>query len=111
MKHYIAVIMPLLLCVIFFGLVLSTQQSASAFAQEYQYSTYEPAGFFSGVWNGLLAPWTLIARWFMNDIVMYAIPNTGWFYDFGFLLGIILSVPIGWVFALLSLAAHIMNFI
>ena len=50
-------------------------------------STFDPPGFFMGVWHGLLAPWTLIGRLFM-DIKMYAIPNTGWFYDLGYLIGV-----------------------
>ena len=51
------------------------------------HSAYDPPGFFYGVWHGLLAPWTLILRLFF-DIKMYAFPNTGWFYDFGFLNGV-----------------------
>lgn len=110
MKKYVAMVLPTALFVTVAGLLLGPH-GVSAFAQEYQYTAYDPAGFFSGIWNGLLAPWTLIARWFVHDIVMYAIPNTGWFYDFGFLLGVIFSIPIGWLFALVSLAAHLLGFI
>jgi len=55
-----------------------------------------------GLWHGLLAPWTLILRWFM-DIRMYAVPNSGWFYDLGFLVGVALSIPVGWICAILAL--------
>ena len=80
---------------------------ARAFILEGQYSLYAPAGFFAGVWHGLLAPYSLIARWFISGVVMYAIPNTGWFYDFGFLAGIVGSIPIGWVAAILSMIGHL----
>lgn len=110
MKKYVAVVLPTALFAVTIGF-LFVPHGVFAFAQEYQYSTYDPAGFFSGIWNGLLAPWTLIARWFVHDIVMYAIPNTGWFYDFGFLLGVIFSIPVGWLLALLSLGAHLFGFI
>lgn len=102
-------IMPLLISVGFaiLGIFIIYPQEVLAFAQEYQYTSYEPAGFFSGIWNGLLAPWSLVARWFIDDIVMYAIPNTGWFYDFGFLIGLIGSIPVGWFLAIISLLGHL----
>lgn len=84
------------------GLSFVLPQETSAFVQSGQYSTYEPAGFFQGVWHGLLAPWSLIARWFIDGVMMYAIPNTGWFYDFGFLVGLIGSIPVGWAAAIIS---------
>lgn len=99
MKKYISVL--------FLTFVFIAPYKANAFVQLWQYSAYEPAGFFSGVWHGLLAPWSLIARWFIDDVVMYAIPNTGWFYDFGFLVGEIFSIPFGWFFAILSSIGHI----
>lgn len=80
---------------------------AGAFVQEYQYSEYDAPGLFSGIWHGLLSPWSLIARWFIDDVVMYAVPNSGWFYDFGFLLGVAGSLPIGWIVAILSIIGHI----
>jgi len=60
------------------------------------------AGFWLGFWHGLLAPYTLLLRLFM-EIHMYAIPNVGWWYDFGFLLGVALSIPVGWIAALVAL--------
>ena len=69
-------------------------------------SAWDPPGFFSGVWHGLLAPWTLILRLFL-DIKMYAVPNTGWFYDLGFLIGVVFSIPVGWTAAIIALLLHI----
>lgn len=89
--------------------VLSTPSTTEAFVQKYQYSEYDTPGFFSGVWHGLLAPYSLVARWFMDDGVMYAVPNTGWFYDAGFLVGIVGSIPIGWAVAIISTIGHILS--
>ena len=47
----------------------------------------EVPGFFSGVWHGLIAPLALVGSIF-SDVRMYAFPNSGGWYDFGFLLGI-----------------------
>lgn len=86
----------------------------SAFSFEYvnqtNYSYYEKAGFFSGIWHGLIAPYSLLVRFLspLSDVFgveMYAFANTGWFYDFGFLLGIIGSIPIGWLFAIIAFIA------
>ena len=91
-----------------FGL-FAVPNTAEAFVQKYQYSEYDSPGFFSGVWHGLLAPYSLIARWFMDDGAMYAVPNTGWFYDAGFLIGIVGSIPIGWAAAIISTIGHILS--
>jgi hypothetical protein len=68
-------------------------------------SPADPPGLFLGIWHGLLAPWTLILRAFL-DIKMYAVPNNGWFYDAGFLLGVTGSIPIGWAAAIIAVVAH-----
>jgi hypothetical protein len=64
-------------------------------------------GFFVGIWDGLIAPWTLLLRAFI-DIGMYALPNAGWWYDAGFLLGVTASLPVGWIAALIAVAQHVL---
>ncbi|MFT7427251.1 MAG: hypothetical protein ACI9O5_003211 [Algoriphagus sp.] len=49
--------------------------------------TDEPYGFFFGVWHGVLAPVSFVLSVFMEDVAMYAVNNTGGWYDFGFVLG------------------------
>ena len=53
------------------------------------YLPHEPAGFFSGVWHGWIAPFSLILGLFNNNIAIYEPFNTGWWYDFGFYISII----------------------
>ena len=48
-----------------------------------------PAGFFSGVWHGWIAPVSLIWGIFNKSIRVYESTNTGWWYDFGFYVAII----------------------
>ncbi|MDI1363492.1 MAG: hypothetical protein PSX79_01255 [bacterium] len=45
-------------------------------------------GFWFGLVHGLIAPFALIAHLFDPEIRMYAFPNSGGWYDFGFFLGI-----------------------
>ena len=49
----------------------------------------DPAGFFSGIWHGWIAPLSLIYGIFNDSIRIYEIHNTGWWYDFGFYMAII----------------------
>ncbi|MEY4070498.1 MAG: hypothetical protein RL721_1112 [Candidatus Eisenbacteria bacterium] len=43
-------------------------------------------GFFSGLWHGYTILFGLIASIF-DDVRIYAYPNTGFWYDLGYLLG------------------------
>lgn len=46
-----------------------------------------PYGFFGGLWHGIIAPFSFIVSLFMDDVALYAVNNTGSWYDFGFVLG------------------------
>jgi len=45
-------------------------------------------GFLMGLVQGFIAPITFIISFFVDDVAMYAVNNSGWLYDLGFLLGI-----------------------
>ena len=53
------------------------------------FSVLEPAGFFSGVWHGWIAPISLIVGIFSDGVRIYEPFNTGWWYDAGFYMAII----------------------
>lgn len=44
-------------------------------------------GFFYGLLHGFITPISFVASLFDDDTVIYAVNNTGGWYDFGFLLG------------------------
>jgi hypothetical protein len=48
-----------------------------------------PAGFFSGIWHGWIAPFSLIYSIFNRDIGIYEIHNNGFLYDLGYYMAII----------------------
>ncbi len=50
-------------------------------------AAYDPPGFLMGLLHGIVAPWALIGSIF-TDIRIYAFPNSGGWYDFGYILGI-----------------------
>jgi len=45
-------------------------------------------GFWKGLWHGFIAPVTFIISLFSEHVRIYAFPNAGRWYDFGFMLGI-----------------------
>jgi len=47
----------------------------------------KPAGFLRGLWHGLIAPISFVGSLFIDDIAMYAVNNSGGWYDFGFVIG------------------------
>ncbi len=52
------------------------------------YTPENPAGFFTGIWHGWIAPFSLFFSFF-GDGGIYAVNNTGFPYDFGFYMAII----------------------
>jgi hypothetical protein len=51
-----------------------------------------PAGFWSGIWHGLICPVTFIIGLFTRSVRIYEVSNTGNWYDFGFLIGACISL-------------------
>jgi hypothetical protein len=47
----------------------------------------DPPGFWLGLWHGLISPVTFIVSLFRGDVGIYAVRNSGAWYDFGFLFG------------------------
>ncbi len=45
-------------------------------------------GFLLGLWHGFVFPWAWIGSLFDPQIAVYAVPNDGGWYDFGFFIGI-----------------------
>ena len=46
-------------------------------------------GFWLGVWHGFIFPVAFVVSLFMPDIAIYAVPNNGVWYDFGYFVGIV----------------------
>jgi hypothetical protein len=50
--------------------------------------TAQTPGFLWGLWHGFVFPFAWIGSLFDPDIAVYAVPNNGGWYDFGFFLGV-----------------------
>lgn len=55
---------------------------------KYKLSGTKPAGFWAGLWHGMIAGLVFIIGLFTTNISIYETNNNGRWYDFGFLLGI-----------------------
>ena len=47
----------------------------------------EVAGFWMGLWHGLIAPITFVFSLFSKGVYVFEVHNNGGWYTFGFLLG------------------------
>lgn len=73
--------------------MLTSDQMANVLAIAGSNSRYKlpnalPAGFFAGLWHGLIAPFIFWISLFSDGIRVYESNNKGRRYDFGFLLGV-----------------------
>ena len=46
-------------------------------------------GFWLGVWHGFIFPVAWIVSLFADNVAVYAVPNSGGWYDFGYFVGIV----------------------
>lgn len=46
-------------------------------------------GFFRGLWDGFIFPWAWLVSLFVPEVSIYAVPNNGGWYDFGYFLGVV----------------------
>ncbi|GAA3215536.1 hypothetical protein ACFP63_01790 [Oerskovia jenensis] len=51
-----------------------------------------PAGFWLGLWQGIIVPVTFVVSLFTDTVNIYEVHNNGNWYDFGFVLGLGLFV-------------------
>ena len=48
------------------------------------------AGFWQGLWHGLIAPFALVISLFKEDMGIYETHNNGRKYNFGFIIGLMI---------------------
>ena len=69
---------------------LSALASLTACAEQVATAVAPAApGFLFGLWHGFIFPVAWVFSLFMPQVAVYAVPNNGGWYDFGFFLGIV----------------------
>ncbi len=55
---------------------------------KYSLPEAEPAGFWAGLWHGMICPITFVVSLFNPEVRIYEVNNNGRWYDFGFIIGV-----------------------
>jgi hypothetical protein len=55
---------------------------------KYKEPNAQPAGFWGGLWHGIIAPLAFLISLFAEGISIYETNNNGHWYEFGFVVGI-----------------------
>ncbi|MCP4601728.1 MAG: hypothetical protein GY847_14635 [Proteobacteria bacterium] len=62
---------------------------AGCAAGDPQFTESDPAGFWHGLWHGFIIVITFAISMFSDQTTIYEVQNTGGWYNFGFLLGVL----------------------
>ena len=75
--------------IFFLGFTLVFMLLTSCMAGSGRNTPIYPAGFFTGIWHGWIAPLALVVSIFDNNIRIYEVHNIGFWYELGFYMAII----------------------
>ena len=76
----------ILLMIIVVLLVAGCAAGSDRFVEE------KPAGFWAGLWHGLICIPAFIVRLFNRNVHIYEAVNSGIMYDFGFVIGLAIAL-------------------
>jgi hypothetical protein len=74
-------------CVLLAALVLSSCAPGPNTVQKTADEQGRIAGFWRGLWHGLISPITFIISVFSRKVNIYEVHNSGSWYNFGFVIG------------------------
>jgi hypothetical protein len=67
---------------------MANSLSVAGSNSKYKEPGADPAGFWGGLWHGIIAPITFIVSLFVDGVSIYETKNNGRWYELGFMLGI-----------------------
>lgn len=70
------------------AIALLTLSACAAGPNEMVDTGPDPAGFWLGLWQGVISPITFLISLFTSEVNIYEVQNNGNRYDFGFILGV-----------------------
>ena len=71
------------------ALVAMLTLAACAATQQQDAVAPNAPGFLLGLWHGFIFPVAWVVSLFVPRVAVYAVPNNGGWYDFGYFLGIV----------------------
>lgn len=63
--------------------------AAGCAAGDPRFTAATPAGFWQGLWHGMISVVAFVVGLFKDGVRIYEVHNNGAWYDFGFLIGVI----------------------
>lgn len=79
----------LVLCLLFLMLLaLSSCAAGPNLMADSENGEGDIAGFWQGLWQGIISPFTFIISLFNDNINIYEVHNNGNWYNFGFMFGV-----------------------
>ena len=75
------------LIAVVFSVVLAACAAGANEAVDVPSSEGDLAGFWLGLWHGIIVPVTFVISLFTDNVSIYEIHNSGNWYDFGFVIG------------------------
>lgn len=70
-------------------LIVAAALVAGCAAGDPKFTETEPAGFLYGLWHGFIIVITFIISLFSDQTTIYEVHNSGGWYNFGFVLGVL----------------------
>jgi hypothetical protein len=67
---------------------MANSLSVAGSNSKYKEPGARPAGFWGGLWHGIIAPITFLVSLLVGGVSIYETHNNGRWYEFGFMLGI-----------------------
>jgi hypothetical protein len=72
-----------------FVVIAMLSLTACAATQQPDAVAPQAPGLLLGLWHGFIFPVAWVVSLFVSDVAVYAVPNNGGWYDFGYFLGIV----------------------
>src|SRR2546421_6893958 len=82
-QHLASAVLLLILCVMLCGCAASENMLKGSPGPD-----GSVAGFWLGLWHGMILPITFIVSLFRDGVNVYEVHNNGGWYNFGFLVGV-----------------------
>lgn len=87
-RPLVRTVLLVLVAVALAGCAAGTNPEVGTAASE----TGEVAGFWLGLWHGVIAPVTFVISLFTDTVNVYEVHNSGNWYDAGFVFGLTISL-------------------
>lgn len=87
MKGIMGWLFVVLVCIVFFLGCAAGQNPDKDITRD---SAEKPAGFWLGLWHGIICPVVFVISWFKSSVNIYEVYNNGFWYNLGFIFGIMI---------------------